>query len=311
VRYAGCGRSAAPIWPRRRRPPPPSPCRGWPPAPPRPPTPSWRSGPRRGWGESWCWRRWACGPAPRRVSEWWLGAGVVVGCAMPAVGGRRRRLGRGVGVPRRRHHVGAGRRRRPVRQHQAGVAAPAVGGGELVLAPLGVWPCPEACVGVVAWCGGGYGVRCVGCGRAAAPIRPRRRPPPPPSPCRGCPLAPPRPPTLSWRCCPHRGGGGSWCWRRWACGPAPRRASARRLGAGGVMRCAVSAVGGRRRRFGRGVGVSCHRHHVGGGRGRRAVFGHPVGVVSVSAVREVTVSPMLRQLPLLRFLLDLRCYRRV
>ena len=192
----GCGQAAATIWPPRRRPAPTSPCRGWPPAPPCPPTPCCRCCPRRGGGGSWCWRRWACGPAPRRVSARRLGAEGVVGCAMPAVGGRRRRLGRGVGVPRRHHHVRAGRRRRRVLHHQAGVAGPAVGGGR-------------------------------------------------------------------------------WCWRRWVCGPAPRRVSARRLGAGGVMGCAVSAVGGRRRRCGRGVCVSCHRHHVGGGRGRRAVLPSP------------------------------------
>ena len=96
-----------------------------------------------------------------------------------------------------------------------------------------------------------------------------------------------------------------------ACGPAPRRVSAWWLGAGGVVGCAVPAVGGRRRRFGRGVGVSCHRHHVGGGRGRLAVFRHPVGVVSVSAAREVTVSRMFRRVPLLRLLMDRPGYRRV
>ena len=39
---------------------------------------------------------------------------------------------------------------------------PSWGGGELVLAPLGVWPRPAACVGVVAGCGGGlWGALCV------------------------------------------------------------------------------------------------------------------------------------------------------
>jgi len=40
-------------------------------------------------------------------------------------------------------------------------------------------------------------------------------------------------------------------------------------------------------------------------------YRHPVGVVSVSAAMEVTVSRMLRQLPLLRFLLDRPGYRGV
>jgi len=75
---------------------------------------------------------------------------------------------------------------------------PPSGGGELVLAPLGVWPRPAACVGVVAGSGGGCGVRCAGCGRAASPIWPRRRRPPPPSPCRRRPLASRRFPSPGW-----------------------------------------------------------------------------------------------------------------
>ena len=71
-------------------------------------------------------------------------------------------------------------------------------GGELMLAPLGVWSRPAARVGVVAGCGGGCGVRCVGCERAASPIWPRRRRPLPPSPCQRRPLASRRFPSPGW-----------------------------------------------------------------------------------------------------------------
>ena len=100
-----------------------------------------------------------------------------------------------------------------------------------MLAPLGVWPRPAACVGVVAGCGACRGVRCAGCGRASTP-------------------------------------------------------------------------------FCRGVGVRRLRYHVGGGRWCRAVFHHPVGVVSVSADGEVTVSRMFRRLAVLRSLLDRPGHRR-